>query len=75
MKHRPIAIDLFAGCGGMSLGLEAAGFDVAVAVEFDAVHSLVHHFNFPYCQTICRDIAKVTSREILELLKLDSIKS
>ena len=59
MKHRPIAIDLFAGCGGMSLGLEAAGFDVAVAVEFDAVHSLVHHFNFPYCQTICRDIAKV----------------
>jgi len=70
VKHRPIAIDLFAGCGGMSLGLEAAGFDVAVAVEFDAVHSLVHHFNFPYCQTICRDIAKVTSREILELLKL-----
>ncbi|MFM7910413.1 MAG: DNA cytosine methyltransferase, partial [Microcystis sp.] len=57
MKHRPIAIDLFAGCGGMSLGLEAAGFDIAVAVEFDAVHSLVHHFNFPYCQTICRDIA------------------
>jgi DNA (cytosine-5)-methyltransferase 1 len=70
VKHRPIAIDLFAGCGGMSLGLEAAGFDIAVAVEFDAVHSLVHHFNFPYCQTICRDIAKVTSREIWELLKL-----
>jgi len=31
VKHRPIAIDLFAGCGGMSLGLEAAGFDIAVA--------------------------------------------
>ena len=69
MNERPVAIDLFAGCGGMSLGLEAAGFDVAVAVEFDAVHALVHHFNFPYCHTICRDITQVTSREIIEILR------
>ncbi|MBR8827957.1 MAG: DNA cytosine methyltransferase [Gomphosphaeria aponina SAG 52.96 = DSM 107014] len=70
MKERPIAIDLFAGCGGMSLGLEAAGFDVAVAVEFDAVHALVHHFNFPYCNTICKDISQVKSTEIIDSLKL-----
>lgn len=70
MTKRPIAIDLFAGCGGMSLGLEAAGFDVAVAVEFDAVHCLVHHFNFPYCHTICRDISQVKSSEILDKLQL-----
>ncbi|MBE9176448.1 DNA cytosine methyltransferase [Synechocystis salina LEGE 06155] len=62
---RPIAIDLFAGCGGMSLGLEAAGFDIAAAVEFDPVHCLVHHHNFPYGATICRDIAQVTAEEIL----------
>ena len=29
----------------MSLGLEAAGFDIAAAVEFDAIHALVHHYN------------------------------
>ena len=69
MNQRPIAIDLFAGCGGMSLGLEASGFDVAIAIEFDAVHSLVHHFNFPDCHTICRDITQVTSTEILAILK------
>ena len=69
MNERPIAIDLFAGCGGMSLGLEAAGFDLAVAVEFDPVHALVHHFNFPYCHTICRDITQVTSREIIDILR------
>ncbi|MBD2653757.1 DNA cytosine methyltransferase [Synechocystis sp. FACHB-383] len=62
---RPIAIDLFAGCGGMSLGLEAAGFDIAAAVEVDAVHCLVHHHNFSYGATICRDIAQVTAEEIL----------
>jgi DNA (cytosine-5)-methyltransferase 1 len=68
VTKRPIAIDLFAGCGGMSLGLEAAGFDVAVAVEFDAVHSLVHHYNFPYCETICKDVSHVSSSEILQAL-------
>ncbi|MFM7189792.1 MAG: DNA cytosine methyltransferase, partial [Microcystaceae cyanobacterium] len=75
MNQRPIAIDLFAGCGGMSLGLEASGFDVAIAIEFDAVHSLVHHFNFPDCHTICRDINQVTSAEILEILSAKGYSS
>ncbi len=66
---RPVAVDLFAGCGGMSLGLEAAGFDVAVSVEYDAVHSIVHHFNFPYGRTMCRDVSTVTGGEILNELE------
>ena len=45
--RRPIAVDLFAGAGGLSLGLEQAGFDVAAAVEIDPVHAAVHSFNFP----------------------------
>jgi DNA (cytosine-5)-methyltransferase 1 len=32
---RPIAVDLFAGAGGMSLGFEQAGFEVAAALEID----------------------------------------
>ena len=67
--NRPVAIDLFSGCGGMSLGLEAAGFDVAVSVEFDAVHALVHHCNFPYGRTICKDISKLKSEELLTALR------
>jgi len=66
---RPIAIDLFSGCGGMSLGLEAAGFDIAASVEFDAVHTLVHHFNFPYGTSICRDISSLKSSELLQAVK------
>lgn len=68
MMKRPIAIDLFAGCGGMSLGLEAAGFDIAAAVEFDAIHSLVHHFNFPYGASICKDIAELNPQDLLRAL-------
>lgn len=33
--HTPRAIDLFAGAGGASLGLIAAGWDVVAAVEWD----------------------------------------
>ena len=36
--ERPVAVDLFAGAGGFSLGIEQAGFDVLVAVEYDPVH-------------------------------------
>jgi DNA (cytosine-5)-methyltransferase 1 len=56
MNKRPIGIDLFAGAGGMSLGFEQAGFDVAAAVEIDPIHASVHHFNFPETTVIPRSI-------------------
>jgi DNA (cytosine-5)-methyltransferase 1 len=69
LTTRPIAIDLFSGCGGMSLGLEAAGFDIAGAVEIDPIHSLIHHYNFPYGITICQDISNLKSEELLNGIK------
>ena len=63
---RPIAVDLFSGSGGMSLGFEQAGFDVVAAVEIDPVHAAVHKFNFPNCATLCRDISKLSGSEIRE---------
>ncbi len=57
-------MDLFAGAGGMSLGFEQAGFDVAAAVEYDPVHGAVHEFNFPACTTICRSVADVDAAHI-----------
>src|SRR3989442_15788735 len=36
-RRRPIAIDLFCGAGGLSLGLRAAGFNLVFAVDDDPV--------------------------------------
>lgn len=43
---KPRVLDLFAGCGGISLGFEAAGFDMRGAVEFDADAARSHGLNF-----------------------------
>ena len=75
LNNRPVAIDLFSGCGGMSLGLEAAGFDIAASVEIDPIHSLVHHYNFPYGVTICQDISKLSSQKLLTDLKNKGFKT
>ena len=55
--RRPIGVDLFAGAGGLSLGFEQAGFDVAAAVEYDPVHCATHEFNFPDCAPICKSVS------------------
>ena len=40
-------IDLFAGCGGMSLGFEIAGYNSVVAVEKDEWASDTYAYNHP----------------------------
>ena len=62
--RRPIAVDLFAGAGGLSLGLEQAGYEIAAAVEYDPTHAAVHEFNFPYGHTFAADISDITGQEI-----------
>ncbi len=64
--HRPGILDLFAGVGGLGLGFEQAGFDVAVAVELDPVHAAVHSYNFPDSVTLCADATTISGREILD---------
>jgi len=68
---RPLVVDLFAGAGGLSLGFEQAGCEIAAAVELDPVHAAVHEFNFPYSTTFCRDVSSMTAGEIRSKTNLD----
>jgi DNA (cytosine-5)-methyltransferase 1 len=67
-------VDLFAGAGGMSLGFEQAGFNVAAAVEHDPVHSATHEFNFPNCAAICRSVADIDGQYIRENSRIGNRK-
>lgn len=42
----PRVLDLFAGCGGISLGFKTAGFEISAAMEIDPLAARSHALNF-----------------------------
>lgn len=58
-------VDLFAGCGGGSLGFKAAGFKPVGAVEIDVDAAGSYHENIGL-NPVVRDVRRVTGQQLLD---------
>ncbi len=68
---QPIAVEVFAGAGGLSLGFAQAGFKIALAVECDPNTGQTYRFNHPSVQLIEQDIGKVDPKDCLSRIGVE----
>lgn len=63
---KPTTIELFAGAGGLALGIEKAGFDTISLVEVDKDAADTLKCNRPNWNVICDDIANISCLDLEE---------
>ena len=69
-KKKRTCIELFAGAGGLALGLELAGFEEVGLVEFDKTACETLRINRPKWNVIEEDIVEVSKRDLLKEFKI-----
>lgn len=60
----PKAIALFSGCGGLSLGFAAAGYNLVGHVEIDESANKIYGLNFAHSKLLGTDICDITDSQI-----------
>lgn len=64
------AIDLFSGCGGLSLGLRQAGFTLTGAIEVDEFAAHAYSLNHPGVDVWDEDIRDIDTAEFMDEMEL-----
>lgn len=64
----PVAVELFAGGGGMGAGFTKAGYRIAVAVEWDRDAAQTYRLNHPGTVVLEADVRHITAANIRRLL-------
>ena len=72
-KGKLKVIDLFSGCGGLTLGFEMANFKTILANDVDENCKKTFNKNFPNIPFICKDIQLLKDNEIKKIVKNDTV--
>lgn len=59
-------LDLFSGCGGISLGFKLAGFNISGGVDIDPDSIKTFQRNFPKSKAICENLLEYSDDRIIE---------
>jgi DNA (cytosine-5)-methyltransferase 1 len=72
-QSRLIAVDVYSGAGGLSLGLTQADFNVVAAIEINPKYADTYQINHKNTKLILKDIREVTGKEIFKTAKVSKI--
>lgn len=72
-KQKLNFIDVFAGAGGLSCGMEMAGWKCLLGVDFDKYAMETFAANHKHAQTFCGDIKELSEAQLKELLKGETV--
>ncbi len=63
-------LDLFCGCGGISAGARAAGFDIAAGLDVEPKYMSTFSHNFRDAQSVAADLTELAPEELAARLKI-----
>jgi DNA (cytosine-5)-methyltransferase 1 len=66
-------IDLFCGCGGLSLGFELAGYRTLLGIDNDKAAIETFEKNHKGSIGLCKDITEITKEEILRTINYQNV--
>jgi DNA (cytosine-5)-methyltransferase 1 len=70
VSAKPIAIDVFSGVGGLSLGFHRAGFQIAASFDVDPINVKTYSKNFPKTRSHQADVSELSGAGVRRLAGL-----
>ncbi len=68
-SNKKLVVSLFCGVGGLDLGFQSAGFEIAAAIDNNPKVLELYRLNFPETTVLCRDIGDISASEIREIIQ------